>query len=217
MIANDDWRLQIDFVAEDARDALLDQLDARELEDDLSEAFHDRVIVSRTGTTIFLYAGDREQAERSRDLVERLTREDQEEVDVDFRRWHPISQEWEPADKPLPEDDAARAAEYQTRIAKERQETEEQGYPRFEVRVEFSSWDEAGEFAERLRGEGLPTVHRWRYVLVGAADEVSAKELGERIRSEAPGEGKVAVEYSRQEVADDMPPNPFAFLGGLAG
>jgi hypothetical protein len=217
LITNDDWRLQVDFRAEDARDALLYQLDARELEDDLSEAFHDRVIVSLNGTTIFLYAGDREQAERARDLVERLTQEDEEEVDVDFRRWHPISQEWEPVDKPLPEDDAARAAEYQTRIAKERQETEEQGYPRFEVRVEFPSWDEAGEFADRLRVEGLPTVHRWRYVLVGAPDEVSAKELGERIRNEAPAEGKVTVEYSHEEIADDLPRNPFAFLGSLAG
>lgn len=61
---NDDWRVQVDFRADGPLDALLDRLDAQELEHDLSRAFHDRVIVSRNGTTIFLYAGDREQAER---------------------------------------------------------------------------------------------------------------------------------------------------------
>ena len=81
------------------------------------------MIVSRNETTIFLYTGDREQAERARELVDRLTREDEEEVTIDFRRWHPLSQEWEPADKPLPKDDAARAAEHRTRIDKERKET----------------------------------------------------------------------------------------------
>jgi hypothetical protein len=55
---NDDWRLQIDFVDEGLADHLHDRLDAQELEHDLSSAFHDRVIVSRNGTTIFLYAGD---------------------------------------------------------------------------------------------------------------------------------------------------------------
>src|SRR4051794_26900551 len=164
---NDDWRLQIDFVAEGRADALHDRLDAHELEHDLSEAFHDRVIVSRNGTTIFLYAGDREQAEKVRELVVRLTAEDEEEGDVDFRRWHPLSLEWEPADEPLPEGAAAQAAEHQERIAKERRETEEQGYPRYEVQVELPSWDEADAFADRLRAEGLPTVRRWRVVLVG--------------------------------------------------
>ena len=67
---NDDWRVQVDFRAEGLADALHDHLDAAELEHDLSNAFHDRVIVSRSGTTIFLYAGDREQAEKARAVVE---------------------------------------------------------------------------------------------------------------------------------------------------
>ncbi len=86
---NDDWRLQVDFRDDGVLDALHDRLDAEELEHDLSNAFHDRVIVSRDGTTIFLYAGDRKQAEKARDLVVRLAAEDGEEVEIDFRRWHP--------------------------------------------------------------------------------------------------------------------------------
>jgi hypothetical protein len=215
-MANDDWRLQVDFRDDGVLDALHDRLDARDLEHDLSEAFHDRVIVSRDETTIFLYAGDREQAEKARDLVVRLAAEDEEEVEIDFRRWHPLSLEWEPADQPLPEDAAARAAEHQERIAKERQETEEQGYPRYEVQIELPSWDEADSFADRLRSEGLPTVRRWRVVLVGAADEDAAEALAERIRGEVPVGTKVAVAGSLHEAEDDVP-RPFAFLGGLAG
>ena len=211
---NDDWRLQVDFRDDGVLDALHDRLDAEELEHDLSNAFHDRVIVSRNGTTIFLYAGDREQAEKARDLVVRLAAADEEEVEIDFRRWHPVALEWRPADEPLPEDAAARAAEHRVRIEAERRESEEQEYPQYEVRVNFPSWDEAGEFAERLRAEGLQTVHRWRHVLVGAADEDAANALAERIRAEAPAGSEVAVEATLRETQDDIR-NPFAFLGGL--
>jgi hypothetical protein len=84
------------------------------------------------------------------------------------------------------------------------------------VQVELPSRDEADRFAERLRSEGLPTVHRAHYVLVGAADEDSARELADRVRSEAPAGSQVAVQGTFKEIADDLP-NPFAFLGGLAG
>jgi hypothetical protein len=213
---NDEWRLQIDFREDGVVDALQDRLDAAELEHDLSEAFHDRVIVSRDETTVFLYAGDREQAEKARALVERLAREDEEDVEIDFRRWHPLSLEWEPADQPLPEDAAARAAEHQERIAKERQETEEQGYPRYEVRVKMASWGEADDLADRLRDEGLPTVQRWHVVLVGAADEDTANKLAERIRGEVPAGTPLQVAGTLHEAEDDVP-KPFAFLGGLGG
>ncbi|MDX6635141.1 MAG: hypothetical protein QOF06_1344 [Solirubrobacterales bacterium] len=215
-MTGDDWRLQVDFRDDGMVDAMHDRLDAEELEHDLSKAFHDRVIVSRNATTIFLYAGDREQAEKARELVARLAAEDGEEVELDFRRWHPAALEWRPADEPLPEDAAARAAEHQRRIEAERRESEEQGYPQYEVRVNFPSWGDAGEFAERLHAEGLQTVHRWRHVLVGAADEDAAKALAERIRAEAPAGNEVVVEATFKEIADDIR-NPFAFLGGLGG
>lgn len=215
-MANDDWRLQVDFREDGIVDAMQDRLDAEELEHDLSEAFQDRVIVSRNEATIFLYAGDREQAERARALIERLTQEDEEEVVIDFRRWHPIALEWRPADEPLPQDAEARAAEHQAKIARERQETEEQGYPQYEVRIDFPSRGEAESFADQFRSEAFPVAHRWKYVLVGAADEDAAKALAERIRSEAPAGSKVTIEATLKEIADDIR-NPFAFFGGLAG
>jgi hypothetical protein len=213
---NDDWRLQIDFQDDGPVDALVDRFDAHELEHDLSQAFHDRVIVTRSGTTVFLYAGDREQAERARALVTAFAKREQEELSIDFRRWHPLAQEWKPADEPLPEDDAARAAEHQARIAREREEVEEQGYPEYEVRIDLSSHEEAEELADRLREEGLPTVQRWKFVLVGATDEDDADALAERIRGAAPDDAEVAVQGTWRDVETEMPRNPFAFFGGLA-
>jgi hypothetical protein len=216
MLANDDWRLQIDFRDDGRLDALQDRLDAEELEHDLSEAFQDRVIVSNNGTTLFLYAGDREQAERARALVERLMREDEEEVAIDFRRWHPIAEDWKPADEPLPDDPAEKQAERQEAIERELNEAEERGYSEFEVRIDLPSREEAEAFAERLRAEGLPVVHRWKYLLVGAVDEEYAGELAARIRDEAPSESKVAAQGSWPGVYAKVY-GPFSFLGGLAG
>jgi hypothetical protein len=213
---NDDWRLQIDFVEENFADALHDRLDAEELEHDLSRAFADRVIVSRNGTTVFLYAGDREQAEKAQALVEELAQRDKEEVEVIFTRWHTDAEEWRPADEPLPKDGEAQAAEHAARVARERQESAESGYPEYEVRIDLPSHRQALELVERLRGEGLPTVHRWKYVLLGVADEDSANELAERIRAEVPPGSTVAVEGTWREAYAERPHSPFSFLGGLA-
>ncbi|MDQ3724400.1 MAG: hypothetical protein M3335_00680 [Actinomycetota bacterium] len=217
MLKNDDWRLQIDFVAENAVDALQDRLDAEELEHDLSEAFQDRVIVSRNDTCLFLYAGDREQAERAQTLVEKLAREDEEEIEIDFRRWHPLSELWEPADKPMPDEPDEERAERQIAIERELKETEERGgHPLFEVRIDLSSREEAERFADHLRAEGLPVVHRWKFLLVGAIDEDHARELADRIRAEAPAGSQVVAQGTLQSTYAKIC-QPFAFLGGLLG
>jgi len=213
---NDDWRIQVDLVEESLTDALHDRLDAAELEHDLSRAFHDRVIVSRDGTTIFLYAGDREQAEKARTLVEQLAQREQEEVNVAFTRWHPEAEEWRPADEPLPADAQAQTAEHAALVGREREESEASGEPEYEVRIDLPSHAEAKELAERLSAEGLRSVHRWKYVLLGAADEDSANELAERVRAEVPPGSKVVVEGTWREAYAERSRSPFSFLGGLA-
>ncbi len=82
------------------------------------------------------------------------------------------------------------------------------------------SHDEARALAERLESEGIPTAHRWQFVVVGAPDEDSAGKLADRIRAEAPAGCSVEVGGSIAEVAQDAPfatPfSPFAVFGGLA-
>jgi hypothetical protein len=102
-------------------------------------------------------------------------------------------------------------------MSREREETAWSGHPEFEVRIDLLSRHEAVRFCERLKEEGLPMVRRWKYLLIGATDEDSAKKLAERIRAEAPVGSKVHVEGTWAKAYAERPPNPFAVLGGLGG
>jgi hypothetical protein len=214
---NDDWRLQVDPDDSGHAKSLTDRLEARELRHDLSETFHDRVIVTRDDNRVFLYAGTREQAESARELLLGLAKEHGWDLEFELKRWHSEAEDWEDPDKPLPDSDTAKEAEHEALMAAERRQTEERGYPEFEVRVDLPSHHDAVDLAERLRGEGLLPVHRWRYVLIGATDEDNAKALAERIEGEAPTDSKVGVEGTWKAAYDERPPNPFAFMGGLGG
>jgi hypothetical protein len=214
---NDEWRLQIDVQGEGNAGTLAERLDAAELEHELSEAFHDRLIVSGDGARVFVYAGSREQAERARDLIVGLAEAHDWALDTELTHWHPEAEEWEAPDLPLPEGDAARIAEHEELIAVERRELEEQGAPEFEVRVDLPSHREAVRFTELLRAEGLPAVRRWKYLVVGATDEDAARALATRLEGEAPAGSKVTVEGSGQVAWAERPANPFAVFGGLGG
>jgi hypothetical protein len=212
---NDEWRLQID--AGGAGGEVVERLASRELEHDLSAAFGDTVIVSRDGDTVFLYAGSRDQAESATGLVSQLAERNGWQLATELTRWHPEAEEWKSPDEPLPADAAARQAEHDEAIADERAEVEASGEPRFEVRVDLDSHGDASRFTERLEAEGLPVVRRWRYLVVGAADEDAAKALAERLRGEAPAGSEVQVEGSGRVAWEERPPNPFAIFGGLGG
>jgi hypothetical protein len=214
---NDDWRLQIEVQDASHGAALTEQLAAAELEHELSLAFEDRLIVSRDGTEVFVYAGERAAAERARDLIAGLAATNSWKLAIELRRWHPEAERWEDAELPLPEDEAARLAEHRDRIESERQEASASGEPEFEVRVDLSSHGDAARLAERLRAEGLPAVRRWKYLVVGAADEDSAKALAARLEAEAPAGSEVTAEGSGQVAWAERPANPFAVFGGLGG
>jgi hypothetical protein len=214
---NDEWRLQVDPHDPEHGGPLVERLEARELQHDLSDAFHDRVIVSRDGDRIFLYAGSREQADLARQFLQDLAKQHDWHLDLELRRWHPAAEEWEDPDKPLPVDESAQHAEHEELMAAERRETEERGAPEFEVRINLPSRHEALRFAGQLRSEGLPVVHRWRFLLVGAVDEDNADALAERIRNEAQPGSDIKVEGTWKLAQAEQPLNPFAVLGGLGG
>jgi hypothetical protein len=214
---NDDWRLEVDFDDTAHIESLVERLDARELEHELSNAFHDRVVVSRNDDVVFLYAGTREQAEAARDLVLSLAQQHDWKLEVDFKRWHPTAEEWEDPALPLPSNDAAKKVEHEELIAAERRQTEGSGHPEYEVRVDLPSFHEADQFAGTLRSEGLPVAHRWKFLLIGVTDEDSGKELVERIKEQAPPGSQVSLEGTWAAVYAERPPNPFAIFGGMGG
>ncbi len=214
---NDDWRVEI--VAADPGQALLlvEGLGGGSPGHTLGAAFHDKVIVSREEDHVFLYAETRGQAEAARGAAARIAAENDWDMDSSLSHWHPESDRWEGPDKPLPETDAARAAEHQELVAAERREVEEGAPPQWEVRVDLPSHGDAGRFEERLRAEGVPSVRRWKYLVVGAADEDTARRLAAQLEEEAPPGSEVTVEGGAEAVYDERPPNPFAIFGGLGG
>jgi hypothetical protein len=214
---NDDWRLRVILREQGFAHRLSELLTSEELEHDLESSFHDRVVVSIDGPELFCYTGTRGQAEAVERLIRELAAKHHWDLEVELGHWHPTAEEWQDPDAPLPADPARTDAERERRVAQERIDSADQGYPEFEVRIQCRSRQEAGELSHRLDGEGMPNLHRWSYVLVGAADEDSAQALAERLRGEIPAGSTVTVERNQRAVYEDRPWSPFALLGGLAG
>jgi hypothetical protein len=215
---NDDWRLQIDLEDEGISGKVADLMRSNELENELAFDLKDAVIVSREGERIFVYAATREPLDLVREKTGEFFDSKGWKGEFELRHWHPAADEWEDPDNPLPTTEADKEAEHEQLIATEDAETEARhGRAEFEVSVKFPTHHEARDFADKLEEEGLKPVRRWHYMVVGAADEDAANELAERIRAEAPADAEVKAEYSLREIYDEQPPNPFFFLGGLAG
>ncbi len=213
---NDDWRVRARLHDEGFAHRLGDSLQAEELEHDLRASYADRVVVSIDGPELFLYAADRTQAQGAQALVQRIAAEHGWQLDVELRRWHPQAEIWEDPDSPEPATAAQAETEDDIRNAGERRDSAEQGYPEFEVRVSCDSRHEAGELSDRLQQEGIANVHRWDWVLIGAADEDDANAIAQRLRDELP-QATISVESNLRKLWDHAPGNPFAWLGGLAG
>jgi hypothetical protein len=214
---NDDWRLQIDTADSGQALLLVEALDGPGVGHTLGTAFHDRVIVSREEQRVFLYSDSREQAETAREMAAKVASENGWSPEMVLSHWHPEAEAWEDPEKPLPDSDAARAAEHAELVAAEREAVAAGAPPQYEVRVDLPSHRDTVHFDEMLEAEGLPAIRRWKYVIVGASDEDSAKDLATRLETEAPAGSKVTVEGSGKVVRDEQPPNPFAIFGGLGG
>jgi hypothetical protein len=218
---SDDWRLRVELEDERQASDLADRLSKFDLAHDLQTSFRDRVVVSHDGAELFCYADTRTQAEAAQRAISALAEAGGWQITVELRRWHPVAEEWEDPDKPLPVTEAEQAAEHAEVMEAERAESAEQGFPDFEIRVRCGSRREAVELAERLEAEGIRCLHRWEFVVVAAPDEDTAKALGERIRSEAPPGSTVKVEASVSEAVSEAPLatpfTPFAVFGGLGG
>jgi hypothetical protein len=219
---NDDFRVLVRLGSASAAAALVEELQRGGLlEHGLASGAGDRVIVSQDGSEVFLYTDTEEQARRALAVVQQLggggAPGDRRVEAFSLRRWHPIAEEWEDLDVPLPRTPEEQAAERAEVVSRERAETESLGVPEYEVRVQCGSHRDCVALADRLTAEGLSPLRRWRFLLIGAADEESARALADRLLGEVPTGGTVTVEASAAAVAAGTPANPFAVFGGLGG
>lgn len=204
----DEWRVEVDLDDPEHGYSLSERLRAHDLDDRARDRLSDRVIVTRDGPHLFLYAG----AELAAREAERVARELVEAGGLTARfgvtRWHPDEEAWKDASEPLPRTEEEREAEREQHIAAEKREAAEEGEFDWEVRVRLESRGEADALGERLEAEGLSVTRRWRYLVVGALTEEHASGLADRILAEAPPETEARVEARLTEPTHPL----FVFL-----
>jgi hypothetical protein len=207
---SDDWRVSATIHKDEHALRLLDALRDLRVERDVQARLGQRVAVSVGDGRVFLYATTREAAREAQGIARDVLSEHGVEAEFTLARWHPLAEEWEAADVPLPRTEDERAAEHERLAQRDADESESSGVSQWEVRVELASHREAVALAERLEGD-YAIVRRWMFLLVGASNEDEAKQFAEEISAEAPPGSFVAVEPS------GAPQHaPFAIFGGLA-
>ena len=206
--SREEWRVEVDLDDPEHGLTLSERLRAHDLDELARELLADRVIVTRDGPRLFLYAGDEAAAREAESVARRLVAEERLTARVSLTRWHPVEEAWKDASVPLPETAEEREAERRRKLAAEVREAAEEGEFDWEVRVELPSHGDTAELAARLEARGLPVTRRWRYLPVGALTEEGAHELAERIAAEGPPGTEARVEARLTE-----PTHPvFVFL-----
>jgi hypothetical protein len=201
-VEKDEWRVEIDLDDEAHGFGLGERFRAHDLDEEARERLGNRIVVTRDGPRVFLYAGDEAGATQAEMVARELLAAEDLTADITVTRWHPLEEEWLDASIPLPRTDEEEQEELDKREQIERRE----GTYDWLVKVDLPSRSEAEELADQLEGEGLIVHRRWRYVTVDIATEERANELASRLRDATDGE--VTVEAN----PDDIPTPVFVML-----
>lgn len=214
---HDEFRIKVEVPREQANELLV-ALEAIERGSAAGVPSPTHVAVSHEDGHVFLYADSSEDAARARATVEGILSEKNIDGNVSSWRWHPEEDRWEDASLPLPSSAAEHAAEHTRLEQLETEESEQAGYPEWEVRVTLPTHHDARSFAERLAAEGIPVRRHWRHLTLGTRDEDEARALAERLRAEAPQGSSLEVEGGAWDAWTEVnaPARPFAIFGGLA-
>jgi hypothetical protein len=211
----DDWRVTIDFDDEGDGTQFTEWLAAVQLESEERNQLGDRVVVSRDGPRVFLYADSDEQARSVYQTAQARIETEGRSAVTALERWHPVEQAWKDASVPLPESAEEARAEHERLQAREAAESLEKGRAEWEVRIELPTHEDTLALAELLESEGVPVVRRYTFLLAGALNEDDARALAKRLEAEAPQGSRIEVEPGGGLVWEVAPENPFAVFGGL--
>ena len=197
---NDEFRVEVDLDDDEHGYSIGERLRALDLDDEARERLGRRVLVTRDGSRLFLYAASEADAREAAEVVRSLIEADGLTAEIRVTRWHPVEEAWKDASIPLPRTPEEEEAEYAAREAAEAREAELEGEYDWEVAIRLPRRDEAIEVAHRLEAEGLPVSRRWRYVVVSALTQERAEELAQRLRAELPSDADVSVEANLSDV-----------------
>jgi hypothetical protein len=208
---DNDWRVTVRLHAGDQAGKAVEHLSAHNVEDEVHKRLGGRVVVGADGGDgLYLYAHTQDAAAAAQQSVSDLLSGHGIGADYTVERWHPIAEEWESADLPLPSTATEIQAERRELDAEETTESVSGGVALFEVRVQLPSHRESVALAARLADEGYSVVRRWRFLVVGANNEDQAEEFAARIRPEAPAGAVISTE----EVGPGRPYTVFELAAG---
>ncbi|MDX6606157.1 MAG: hypothetical protein QOD14_697 [Solirubrobacterales bacterium] len=207
----DEWRVEVALDKEQHLDSLSDRLHELQLDNEARKRLGGSVIVTRDGRFLFIYAWHEESAQEAERVVKDIMDHEKLIGQVRLMRWHPVAEEWKDADESLPDDEAALAEEMQEHEREGTSEAHRYGEYGWEVVIDLPHIRDTLPLAKKLRDEGLPVKRRFRYLLVGAATEDDAIELGKRLEGEVPEGSHVGVRGN----PDDMPLPAFVNLSAL--
>ena len=193
---SEEWRVEIELGDEQHHLTLGERLRSLDLDEEAKKRLGDRVIVTRDGAHMFLYADSEASAREAERVARDVLADEGLAGGIAVTRWHPAEEAWKDASVPLPSSDQEERAEERAHEEAEEREAALEGEYDWEVRVDLPGLRETQELARRLSEEGLPVRRRWSYLLVGAPTEERAAELGKRIEGEVPEGGEVHIEPS---------------------
>jgi hypothetical protein len=191
---NDEFRVEVELDDDEHGFSLGERLRALDLDDEVRERLGGRVLVTRDGSRVFLYAANEAQAREAAEIVRSLVDADELTAEIRVTRWHPVEEAWKDASIPLPRTPEEEEGEYAAREAAEAEEAEIEGEYDWHVVVRLPGRDEAVGVARQLEAEGVSVARRWRYVVAGVLTEEGAEQLAERLRAELPNEADISVE-----------------------
>jgi hypothetical protein len=205
-VSDEDWRVEVELDDEEHGYSLSERLRALDLDDDARERLGRRVIVSRDGSRVFLYAATEAQSREAETVIRDLAARENLSAEISTSRWHPIQQAWKDASMPLPTSPESIDDERERREDADEREAERTGSWNWHVRLELPHRGDAVDLADELEAEGLRVHRRWRYLTVDLATEETARQLADRLAESIPDGTDVTVETK--------PPDPlFVFLG----
>src|SRR5204862_3058897 len=86
---SDEWRVEVDLHDEEHGFTLGERLRSLDLDDEARKRLCDRVIVTRDGPRVFLYAGSEQQAREAERVARELVAEEGLSATIALTRWHP--------------------------------------------------------------------------------------------------------------------------------
>ena len=201
----DDWRVTVAFADPIEARAAVQALRARRADDSRGRR-EAGVAVSADGPNLFVYAATEDVARAAEQVVcEVLAESLLVTAGVRLDRWHPDEQDWEDAAVPMPVSDQERAEKRQRLMDEQTRQSAAAGRAGWQVRADLPSRRQAVELAARLRAQGRPVVQRWRYLILGAANEDQASALAEAVTAQAPADARVQTQANPDVAFYDQP------------